>query len=120
MWTLHLRNWKYNTLLPSFPQGLRFVDDVYKFWTGHSFDSQVFDPQCKSWVLLLLQLVDVTKEHPEVHLQSFLGKSTLGVVKKYRDDITKHVRKQLDSSLSGDGTMCNIVNREIFVVKNFS
>ena len=76
---------------PSFPQGLSFVDDLYKFWTEHSFKSEVFDPECKKWVLLLVQLVDVTKDHSEVHLQSFLGKSTLMVVKKYRDDITKHV-----------------------------
>ena len=93
MWTLHLQNWKYNILLPllSFPQGLRFVEELYKFWTEHSFKSQLFDPECKKWVLLLLQLVDVTKTHPEVYLQNFLGKSTLMVVKKYRDDITKHV-----------------------------
>ena len=91
MWTLHLQNWKCNTPYSSFPQGLRFVDDLYKFWTEHSFKSQIFDPECKWWVLLLLQLVDVTKERPEVHLQSFLGKPTLGVVKKYQADITKHV-----------------------------
>ena len=91
MLTLHLQDWKCNTPLLSFPQGLRFVDDLNKFWTEHSFDSQVFDPESKKWVLLLLWLVDVTEEHPEVHLQSFLGKSTLMVVKKYRDDITKHV-----------------------------
>ena len=91
MCTLHLQNWKCNIPLLSFPQGLRFVDGLDKSWTEHSFDSQVFDPECKKWVLLLLRLVDVTKEHPEVHLQSFLGKSTLMVVKKYRDDITKHV-----------------------------
>ena len=91
VWTLHLQNWKYNTPLLSFPQGLRFVDGLDKFWTEHSFDSQVFDPECMKWVLLLLQLVDVTKDHAEVHLQDFLGKSTLMVVKKYQDDIIKHV-----------------------------
>ena len=79
------------TPLPSFPQGLSFVEELYKFWTKYGFKSQVFDPECKKWVLLLLQLVDVTKEHPEVHLQSFLGRSTLMVVKKYRADIIKHV-----------------------------
>ena len=77
--------------LTLFPQGLSFVDELYKFWTEQSFESQIFDPECKKWVLLLLQLVDVTKDHSEEHLQSFLGKSTLAVVKKYRDDITKHV-----------------------------
>ena len=77
--------------LPSFPQGLCFVDDLYKFWTEHSFKSEVFDPECMKWVLLLLQLVDVTKDHAEVHLQNFLDQSTLMVVKKYQDDITKHV-----------------------------
>ena len=89
--TLHLQNWKYNTLLPSFPQGLSFVEELYKFWTVRSFKSEVFDPECMKWVLLLLQLVDVTKDHAEVHLQNFLGKHKIGVVKKYRDDITKHV-----------------------------
>ena len=82
---------------PLFPQGLSFVDELYRFGTEHSFSPQKFEPECMKWVLLLLQLVDVTKDHAEVHLQSFLGKSTLVVVKKYQDAITKHVRKQLDS-----------------------
>ena len=91
VWMLHLQNWNYNTPLSSFPQGLSFVNELNKFWTEHKFKPQVFDPECKKWVLLLLELVDVTKDHPEVHLKSFLGKSTPAVVKKYRDDITKHV-----------------------------
>ena len=77
--------------LTFFPQGLGFVDTLYRFCTKHNFNPLVFDPEYKKWVLLLLQLVDVTGDKPHIHLERFLGKSTHGVVKKYRDDIIEYV-----------------------------
>ena len=79
------------TTLTLFPKGLIFVDTVYKFCTGHNFNPQMFDPECKKWLLLLLQLVDFTTENPHVVLEAFLGISTLTVVKWYRADIIKLV-----------------------------
>ena len=88
-----LLNWKLSKIFLCFPQGLSFVDTLYKFCTEHQFNPDGFHPECKKWVLLLLQLVDVTgDDHPEVHLQRFLNKSThTVVVKKYREDIINHV-----------------------------
>ena len=85
-----LLHWKLSKILFCFPQGLGFVDTLYKFCTEHHFKT---DFECEKWVLLLLQLVDVTgDDHPEVHLRSFLSMSTHSVVvKKYREDIIKHV-----------------------------
>ena len=74
------------------PQGLDFVDTVYNFCKVHSFHNQLRDSECKKWVQLLLQLVDVTGDDPCTNLKIFLGKSThTVVVKEYRDDIIKHV-----------------------------
>ena len=88
-----LLHWKLSNIFFCFPQGLSFVDTFYKFCTKHQFNTDGFHPECKKWVLLLLQLVDVTgDDHPEVHLRSFLSMSTHSVVvKKYREDIIKHV-----------------------------
>ena len=59
-------------------------------WTERKFNLQGFDPECIKWLLLLLQLVDVTGDHPANHLRRFLLGKTV-VVKKHRHDITKHV-----------------------------
>ena len=72
-------------------QGLGFVDILYRFCTKHNFNPVVFDPECNKWVLLLLQLVDVTRDNSHVHLERFLGKSTHTVVQQYQDDIIKYV-----------------------------
>ena len=59
-------------------------------WTQRKFDSQEFDPECRKWLLLLLQLVDITGDNPHNHFHQFiLGKSA--VVKKYRWEIKKYV-----------------------------
>ena len=94
MWTVYMsRN---ATLLeltsPTlFPKGLTFVDTVYKFCTERKFNPQMFDSECKKWLLLLLQLVDFTEDNPDLYLQAFLGSSTHTVVKWYRADIIKLV-----------------------------
>lgn len=76
----------------SFPQGLAFVNTLHNFWTELKFNPQAFDTECKMWVFLLLRLVDVTGDNPQVHFQLFLGKSLpTSPLKKYRVDIIKHV-----------------------------
>ena len=78
----------------SFPmQGIGFVDTLYKVWTKRKCNLQGFDTECKTWLLLLLQLVEVTGDHPDVLLQRFfLGKNEVAeVVKRYQDDIINHV-----------------------------
>ena len=79
------------TPLTLFPKGLIFVDTVYKFCTEHKFNPQIFDPECKKWLLLLLQLVDFTTENPHIVLEAFLSNSTLAAVKWYGADIIKLV-----------------------------
>ena len=79
------------TSLTLISQGLNFLDTLYKLWTERKFSLQAFDPECIKWLLLLLQLVDVTGDNPAVYLRRFLLGRT-GVVKKYRQDITKYVR----------------------------
>lgn len=71
-----------------FFQGLTFVDTLYQFWTEHKFNPHMLDFECKTWVLLLLQLVDVTGDDPCTYLKMFLSKSTRTVVvKKYQHEI---------------------------------
>ena len=72
-------------------QGLDFVDAVYNLCKANSFSSDLLDSECKKWVQLLLQLVDVTGDDPCTNLKVFLGKFTHTVVKEYRQDIIKHV-----------------------------
>ena len=73
-----------------FLQGLNFLDTLSDVWTQCKFDSQAFDPECTKWLLLLLQLVDVTGDNPHIHYRRFILAKT-GVVKKYRQEVKKHV-----------------------------
>ena len=79
------------TSLTLISQGLNFLDTLYRLWTERKFSLQGFDPECIKWLLILLQLVYVTGDNPAIHLRRFLLGRT-GVVKKYQQDITKHVR----------------------------
>ena len=66
------------------------MDTLYTVWSKREFNMQIFDTECKKWIDLLLQLVDVTG-HPYIHLQRFLHGKT-GVVMKYQRYIIDHVR----------------------------
>lgn len=79
------------TSLTLISQGLNFLDTLYRLWTERKFSLQGFDHECIKWLLILLQLVYVTGDNPAIHLHGFLLGRT-GVVKKYQQDITKHVR----------------------------
>ena len=78
------------------------MDTLYKNCTLDKCNCQLLEVECKQWVQLLLQLVDVGGDHSVVHLQRFLGSSTLAVVKKYRADIIKDV-STAGISLEADG-----------------
>jgi len=68
------------------------VDTLYKFWTERYFNPYMLDFECKTWVLLLVQLVDVTGDDPCTYFKMFLSKSTQTVVvKKYKDEIIRCV-----------------------------
>lgn len=73
-------------------QGLDFLDTLYKLWTERKFNLEAFDCECKKWLFLLLHLVNITGDNLSLYLRRFLLGKT-GVVKKYRHDITKHVRR---------------------------
>jgi len=73
-----------------FLQGLDFLDELHDVWSKHQFNPQRFDLECKQLVLLLLQLVDVTGNHPNIYLKKFLLDRSI-VIKKYHRDIVKHV-----------------------------
>ena len=76
------------------------MNTLHKFWTDRKFDSQLFDAECKKWVLLLLKLVDITGDNAQFHFEIFLGKPLrTNAMKEYRDDIIKHVSwgRHLDS-----------------------
>ena len=68
-----------------------FVDAVYKFWTERNFNPTGFDSECKKWVLLLLQLVNVTEDDSHIYLEVFLVKSNHKVVVKYQKEIREQV-----------------------------
>lgn len=73
-----------------FLQGLDFLDELHNVWSKHQFSPQRFDLECKQLVLLLLQLVDVTGNHPNIYLKKFLPGRSI-VIEKYQRDIIKHV-----------------------------
>ena len=83
----------FETHIPtSFPQGLNFVDTLYVICTTRNFDCEVLDFECKRWIRMLLELVDVTGDDSCALLERFFGKSTHTVtVKEYQDDIIKEV-----------------------------
>ena len=74
-----------------FPKGLIFVDTLCNFCMEYKFNPQIFDPECKKWLLLLLQLIDFTGDNPYIPLKAFLGGSTHTDVKCYRADSVKLV-----------------------------
>ncbi len=55
---------------------------------------EVFDAEMIKWLMLLLQLVDITGPSPEIHLRKFLTGRT-GVVKKYRKHIITYVSVEM-------------------------
>ena len=67
------------------------MDTLYTVWSKREFNQKIFDTDCKKWIDLLLQLVDVTGHQPDIHLQRFLHGKT-DVLMKYRQYIIGHVR----------------------------
>ena len=97
---------------------MAFVITLHKFWTDHQFDPQLFEAECKKWISLLLKLVDITGDNPQVHFEIFHGKSLhTNAMKKYRVDIIKHVSwgRRLDSFRLLDIT-CNVSSLSHFQV----
>ena len=66
------------------------MDTLYTVWSKREFNQHIFDKECKKWINLLLQLVDVTGRQPHIHLQRFLHGKT-DVLMKYRQYIIDHV-----------------------------
>ena len=90
LWKCHIELYP----LKLFLQGLAFVNMLHKFWTENKFNPQVFETECQKWVLLLLNLVDVTGDNPHIHFEIFLGKSSrTRAMKEYRADIVKRVSR---------------------------
>ena len=75
-------------------KGLDFVDELHHVWSKHQFHHSRFDFECKQLVLLLLQLVDVTGNHPIIYLKKFLLDKSI-VIKKYQRDIIEHVSTRM-------------------------
>lgn len=67
------------------------MDTLYTVWSKREFNQKIFDKECKKWISLLLQLVDVTGHQPDIRLQRFLQGKT-GVLMKYRQYIIGQVR----------------------------
>ena len=74
-------------------QGLAFLQVVNQIWSHRSVrDGNLktqFNSECQKWVLLLLQLIDVTGSQAETHLRVFIKGG--GVAKLHRDVIKKTV-----------------------------
>ena len=66
------------------------MDTLYTVWSKREFNQKIFDTECKKWINLLLQLVDVTEHQPHIHFQRFLHGKT--VVMKYQQYIIGQVR----------------------------
>ena len=74
-------------------QGIGFLDAMSALWDRRKFSDVAVDSECIKWLQLLLGLVDITGDHPDVHMKKFLGRT--GVVKRYRTTIVKQVMQQL-------------------------
>ena len=70
---------------------MSFLNELHDIWGHRSFSAEMFDSECVHWLKLLLQLVDLTKDDPQLHLKRFItGRSK--VCSTYRKDIINYVR----------------------------
>lgn len=74
-------------------QGLAFLHVVNQIWNDRSVSDEdlktKFNSECEKWVLLLLQLIDITGSQAKTHLHVFIRGE--GVAKSYRGIIKKTV-----------------------------
>jgi len=80
------------SLIP-FIQGLAFLLVVNQTWSHRSVNDGAlkaqFNAECEKWVLLLLQLIDITGSQAETHLQIFIKGG--GVTKMFQGIIKSAV-----------------------------
>ena len=68
---------------------------IITVWEKHKYDKEFLDSECKKWLQLLIGMVDLTKDHPEVLLKEFISQTP--VRKKYFAYISEQVlRNMLD------------------------
>ena len=76
-------------------QGQSFINAIDSVWTKRSVSDgnlkTQFKSECQKWVLLLLQLIDITKPEAVTHLHEFVRPKGKGVLKMYRQDINETV-----------------------------
>lgn len=74
-------------------QGLAFLQVVSQAWRHRGFSDgnlkKQFDSECEKWVLLLLQLIDVTDSQAKTHLDTFIEGE--GVTRMHQRIIKKTV-----------------------------
>ena len=58
-------------------------------WKKRKFKKEALDAECYYWLQLLLNRIDITKDHPEFLLKKFL--SQRDVCKKHKETIIKTV-----------------------------
>ena len=84
------------SILFIFLQGIAFLDSLSKLYDRPAFDTTFVEGECTHWLKLLLDLVDITKDHPEVVFKEFLRQTD--VLEQHHDLIVKHVRNCIEGA----------------------
>lgn len=71
-------------------QGIIFLDAMYSIFLQRKFNQDYMDSEMHHWLALLLRLVDIAGNNPELHLKLFISGKQL-VIRKYRNISTKCV-----------------------------
>ena len=80
--------------IPPTPQGIDFLDVLLEIFTQRKIDHEMVEDKIRKWLILLIQLVDITGPEPEVHFSLFIH-GTQKVMKKYKHLTIKYVSDQL-------------------------
>lgn len=71
-------------------QGIDFIDALSRLCYHRNVSAIAINPECIKWLNLLVGLIDIMGDCPDVHFKMFLRHT--GVVNKYRPAIAEQVR----------------------------
>ena len=78
-------------LLAILQDGLAFLETIFEAAQKRHWQSTELDDEMKTWLSMLLGLVDMTSDHAESYLKDFLSPKPGSVTKQYSEHIKREV-----------------------------